>query len=158
MIVAFQQSDVARPKGAILGVEEELRGAVIEGCPDLLARIDLLVDDGESLVVTDLKTARSRWSQGQVEDSAEQLLLYSELARELAPDRPVRVEFAVVTKTKVPVVTVHPVSVDSQRVERTKEVVRRVWRAIEAGSFYPAPSPMNCTSCPYRPACRDWRG
>jgi len=158
MIVAFQQSDVARPEGAVLGVEEELRGAVIEGCPDLLARVDLLVDDGESLVVTDLKTARSRWSQGQVEDSAEQLVLYGELARELAPDRPIRLDFAVITKTKEPAVTVHPVRVDAKRIERTKEVVRRVWRAIEARSFFPTPSPMNCTSCPCRSACRDWRG
>ena len=34
----------------------------------------------------------------------------------------------------------------------------RVWRAIEAGVFYPAPSTMNCASCGYRPACRAWTG
>lgn len=29
-----------------------------------------------------------------------------------------------------------------------------VWRAIESGVFYPAPSTMNCASCGYRTACR----
>jgi hypothetical protein len=38
----------------------------------------LVVDAGDELVVTDLKTARSRWSQQQAEDSGEQLLLCSE--------------------------------------------------------------------------------
>jgi hypothetical protein len=30
--------------------------------------------------------------------------------------------------------------------------VERVWRAIEAGVFYPAPSTMSCSSCGYRAA------
>jgi hypothetical protein len=32
------------------------------------------LDEGDRLVVTDLKTARSRWSQDQAEDAGEQLL------------------------------------------------------------------------------------
>jgi len=36
--------------------------------------------------------------------------------------------------------------------------VERVWRAIESGVFYPAPSTMNCASCGYRAACRAWMG
>jgi len=34
--------------------------------------------------------------------------------------------------------------------------VEHVWRAIEAGHFYPAPSAMNCPACPFRDACRAW--
>jgi CRISPR/Cas system-associated exonuclease Cas4 (RecB family) len=36
--------------------------------------------------------------------------------------------------------------------------VERVWRAIESGVFYPAPSTMNCSGCGYRAACRVWMG
>jgi hypothetical protein len=36
--------------------------------------------------------------------------------------------------------------------------VERVWRAIESGVFYPAPSTMSCSSCGYREACRAWMG
>ncbi len=63
VLTAFRESPEAAPSGMILGVEEELRGQVAEDCPDLLARIDLLVDEGDALTITDLKMARSRWSQ-----------------------------------------------------------------------------------------------
>jgi len=36
--------------------------------------------------------------------------------------------------------------------------VERVWRAIESGVFYPAPSTVTCASCGYRAACRVWVG
>jgi hypothetical protein len=36
--------------------------------------------------------------------------------------------------------------------------VELVWRAIESGVFYPAPSTMNCSSCGYQAACRAWVG
>ena len=55
--------------------------------PDLLACVDLLVDEGDGLKLTDLKTARSRWSREQVQDSAGQLLLYHELAKPIADGR-----------------------------------------------------------------------
>src|SRR5436309_741391 len=44
---AFMASDWAHPQGQIIGVEEELRGAVVSGCPDILGRVDLLVDAGD---------------------------------------------------------------------------------------------------------------
>ena len=79
------------------GIEEELRGPVIEGCPDLLARVDLILATQDELQVIDLKTSRSRWKSGQAENQAEQLLLYSELAKEMAPDKKLRLRFAVIS-------------------------------------------------------------
>lgn len=158
MLGAFQGSPVAVPAGHIIGVEEELRGPLVPGCPDLLGRIDLLVETSDSLVVTDLKTSRSRWSHAQADDSAGQLLLYHELVRGFAPNKKVRLQFAVVTKAKEPLIDIHEVSVDRKRIDRTKRIVERVWRGIEAKIFYPAPSPMQCPSCSYRDACRAWSG
>jgi putative RecB family exonuclease len=156
MLIAFQESDVARPSGQILAVEEELRGPVVPGCPDVLGRVDLIVDAGCELVISDWKTARSRWSLEQAEDASEQLLLYSELAKDFAPDKPLMLEFVILTKTKEVVVDRHLMPVDPVQVTRTKRLVENVWRAIEAEHFYPAPSPMNCPSCPYRAECRSW--
>lgn len=158
MLRAFSNSSFAQPGGTILGVEEELRGKLIPGCPDLLARIDLLVETADALVVTDLKTARSRWSNEQAESSAEQLLLYSELVKDLMPGKKLRLQFAVITKAKVPLLDCHVVAWSPRRIERTRQVVRQVWRAIEAGCFYPAPSPMQCPTCPFREPCRHWHG
>eukprot|EP00913_Durusdinium_trenchii_P010894 g10223.t1 len=87
VLAAFQSSELAQPKGQILGVEKELRGRIAAGCPEMLARVDLIVDEGDCVTVTDLKTSRSRWSQQQVEHSADQLILYAELAKELAESR-----------------------------------------------------------------------
>jgi len=157
-LTAFQQNDVARPAGRLLGVEEELRGPVVPGCPDLLGRVDLIVDTDEALVISDWKTARSRWSADQAEGASEQLLLYAELARDLAPGKPVRLEFVILTKTKDVAVDRHALWVDPRKARRTKRVVEHVWRAIEAGHFYPAPSAMNCPGCPFRGQCRAWAG
>ena len=51
ILTAFQQSEVAQPSGQILAVEEELRGPIVPGCPDILGRVDLIVDTGSELVV-----------------------------------------------------------------------------------------------------------
>jgi putative RecB family exonuclease len=158
LVRAFQASDLARPGGVIVGVAEELRGAIVAGCPDLLARIDLLIDTGPALVLTDFRTSRSAWNVDRVEEAAPELLIYHELVKLLAGGRPVRIEFAVVTKTKFPVLTRHEVQIDAHQVERAKVLVQRIWRGIEACYFYPVPSPLNCTHCPFRDPCRDWPG
>ena len=156
ILTAFQQSDVARPSGQILAVEEELRGPVVPGCPDVLGRVDLIVDTGSELVVSDWKTSRSRWSQEQAADAAEQLILYAELAKDFAPGKPVVLEFVILTKTKEVAVDRHVMRINPAQVARTKRVVENVWRAIKSGCFYPAPSAMSCPSCPYRDQCRAW--
>ena len=158
MLTAFVDSDVAQPNGRILGIEEELTGELLPDVPDLLARIDLLVETDDAVVLTDVKTARSRWSSDQVTASAGQLLLYQELVRPLATGKPLRLEFAVLTKTKSPEVVRYVVPSDSHRIDRTKQVVQRVWDGIQSELFYPAPSPLQCPSCPYQAECAAWSG
>jgi RecB family exonuclease len=158
MLRAFQKSDFAHPDGVIIGVEEELRGEIVPGCPDFMARVDLLIDTGDEMRLLDFKTSRGGWSTDRVEEAAPQLLLYSELAKNLSDGKPLRLSFAVLTKTQLPVLTTHDVSLDPQQVERTKRTVEQVWHAIEGGHFYPSPSPMQCPSCPYRKPCRAWSG
>ncbi len=84
--------------------------------------------------------------------------MYSELARPLLPDQEVRLEFAVITKTKAPTVELFQIGVDEKRIERTKHVASRTLDAIDTGIFYPNQSAFNCGGCPYRSACRAWRG
>ena len=158
ILSAFQDSEAAHPAGEILAVEEELRGPVVPDCPDVLGRVDLIVDSGDALIVSDWKTSRSRWTWEQAEAAAEQLLLYSELAKDFAPGKPVKLEFVVLTKAKEPAVDRHLLPVVPAQAEQYQRVVESVWRAIDAEHFYPAPSPMNCPTCPYREQCRAWSG
>ena len=158
MLTAFLNSPAASVQGRVLGVEEEIRGMLVEGVPDLYGRVDLLTEASDSLVVTDIKTSRGKWSQEQVEDSGEQLLLYSHLASEIAPGKKIATRFLVLTKTKEPQIEEHVRDVNPETVKRTLAGVERVWQAIESGVFYPAPSAMNCSGCGYRSACRAWAG
>jgi putative RecB family exonuclease len=158
MLTAFLNSPAASVQGRVLGVEEEIRGMLVEGTPDLYGRVDLLTVDADSLVITDIKTSRGKWSAEQVEDSGEQLLLYSHLASEISPGKTLKTRFLVLTKTKEPVVEEHVREVNPAAVKRTLAGVERVWRAIESGNFYPAPSVVSCSSCGYRAACRAWMG
>jgi putative RecB family exonuclease len=158
MLTAFLNSPAASVQGRVLGVEEEIRGMLVEGVPDLYGRVDLLTEDADRLTVTDIKTSRGRWSAEQVEDSGEQLLLYSHLASEISPGKKIATRFLVLTKTKEPVVEEHVREVEPVAVKRTLAGVGRVWRAIDSGVFYPAPSTVACSSCGYRAACRAWAG
>ena len=158
MLTAFLSSPAASIQGRVLGVEEEIRGMLVEGVPDLYGRVDLLTEDADTLVVTDIKTSRGKWSQEQVEDSGEQLLLYSHLASEISPGKKIATRFLVLTKTKEPVIEEHVREVNPAAVKRTLAGVERVWRAIESGVFYPAPSTVGCAGCGYRAACRAWMG
>ncbi|MFM7184894.1 MAG: RecB family exonuclease [Planctomycetota bacterium] len=156
MLTAFLASEYAGVNGRVLGVEEEIRGMLVEGVPDLYGRVDLLTEDADTLTVTDIKTSRGKWSQEQVEDSGEQLLLYSYLASEISPGKKIQTRFLVLTKTREPVIEEHVREVNPAAVKRTLVGVERVWRAIESGVFYPSPSVMSCSSCGYREACRAW--
>jgi len=161
MLIAFQLSEVSKLDTRLIAIEEEFRSPVVSGCPDLLGRVDLLAVDRAVLRIVDFKTSRSRWSEAKMQDAAPQMLMYSELARPIATAlgvRELRLEWVVLTKTKNPVVETHSLTVDLRQIARTKNVVRRVWNAIRGGHFYPSPSPMNCSTCAYRQACRNWKG
>lgn len=158
MLKAFSRSDLARPAGKILAVEETLRGKLIPGLPDLLGRVDLIMETPSELVIHDWKSARSKYTQEQVDDSAAQLLLYGELAQDFAPGKQLRLQFGVLTKTKEVNIGTHRVELDQAQVDRTKRIIERIWNAIQAGHFYPAPSLTNCPGCPYRDPCRQWPG
>ena len=131
---------------------------LVEGVPDLYGRVDLLTEDADTLVVTDIKTSRGKWSQEQVEDSGEQLLLYSKLASEISPGKKITTRFLVLTKTKEPVIEEHIRDVNPAAVKRTLVGVERVWRAIESGVFYPAPAMVASSGCGDRAAWRAWTG
>ena len=158
MLKAFLESDLTQQKGRIIGVEEELRGELSPEIPDLLGRVDLLLETDDSVIVLDFKTSRSAWNDHQAEDQSEQLLLYADLVRRLVPGKQLRLQFAVITKARAPKVQLLETTFDESKLDRTKRVFEKVWSAIQDGHFYPSPSQMNCYSCGFRSACREWNG
>ena len=158
MLASFLASDLTKPEGRIIGVEEELRGELSPELPDLLGRVDLLLETDDSVIVLDFKTSRSPWSDQQAADQSEQLLLYADLVRRLVPGKQLRLQFAVITKTQSPNVQLLEANFDESKLDRTKRVIGHVWSAIQSRNFYPSPSPMQCPGCGYRNQCAAWRG
>lgn len=155
MLAAFLESSLSQPKGAILGIEEELRVELDPSLPDLLAKVDLVTSTDGALHVVDFKTSRSRWTEAKAVEAGEQLILYgvtvARMSRSLG--LPVRLHFAVLTKAKKPVVQLLAVPAEPARLAAVRESVGQVWQAICVGNFYPNPSPQNCTTCPFRRQC-----
>ena len=158
MLTAFMESEIANPSGVVIVIEDSLRSTILPGRPEFLGIVDLIFVDGQTIVIRDYKTSRSKWKQGTAESSADQLLMYSDLVRSLIPDHAIKLEFAVITKTKSPTIELFQIAADRKRIDRTKQVAASTLDAIDAGIFYPIQSAMNCGGCPYRSACAAWRG
>ncbi len=155
IIASFLESPLASPKGTIVGVEEELRVVLDPELPDLLARVDLVTVTDGSLHVIDFKTSRSKWTDQKAEESSEQLLLYGQTVSRMSQHLgvPVKLHFAILTKAKAPVIQLIPVPTNASRVASIKDSVKQVWDAMQAGHFYPNPSPQNCATCPFKNRC-----
>src|SRR5205823_11250631 len=107
------------------------------------------------LIVTDLKTTRSRWTPGKVQEHLGQLVMYSvglvPLLRELGAKRLVP-RFCVVTKAKTPMVDTFDPKASQYDVDRLKRQVADTWEAIQKGVFTQRES-WACAQCPYRGRC-----
>jgi CRISPR/Cas system-associated exonuclease Cas4 (RecB family) len=160
MIFTFLASPIASPRGEILGVEEELRVVLDPDLPDIIARVDLVTQTEDGLHVVDFKTSRSRWNQEKAIESADQLVLYGATVERMRQHLglPVKLHFAILTKARTPIVQVLDIPADSGRLATMRQTVAQLWEAIQTGNFYPSPSPMACTTCPYRSRCSVFGG
>ena len=158
MLQKFLGSELTQPEGRIIGIEEQFRGILIPGLPDLLGYVDLLLETDDAVIVRDFKTSRSAWDPQQATDQSDQLLLYADLVRKVMPGKQLRLQFAVLTKARDPKIQLLETPFDESKLDRTKRLFETVWSAIQSGHFYPSPSPMQCPSCGYRTQCDAWRG
>jgi hypothetical protein len=154
MLTAFADSPHSRPRGQVVGIEEELHGPIDDDLPDLLTRLDLIEQVGGRLVITDLKTSKSRWNEDKLLENGTQLQLYGDLAARtgLAASGQVDLRFLVVTKAVKPVVQMLTVPHDPEQLARTKRMVTDVWGGVVAGVF-PARPGWPCRTCAWAAAC-----
>jgi hypothetical protein len=83
-------------------------------------------------------------------------LLYNEVAQPLTDGRPLRLQFAVITKTQTPGFTLHPVVNHAEQLNRIRRIVQGVWIEIPTKHFDLAPS---FSTVPPAPAASlAWRG
>lgn len=160
VIEAFLISPLAMLQGKILGVEEELRITLHPELPDVVAKVDLVIQSTSALQVIDFKTSRSRWNEEKAWEAGDQLVLYGTTVSRISTSLslPVQLQFGVITKAKNPTVQILSVPTDPARVEVLTRSSLQVWEAIQAGNFYPNPTPQNCTTCPFKSRCPVFAG
>ncbi|MBI3832196.1 MAG: PD-(D/E)XK nuclease family protein [Planctomycetes bacterium] len=157
MLAAYRQH-LERPECCareVLGIEEEARFRLLPDAPPIHARLDLIEREGDTLLLTDLKTARAAWNESKLREQVSQLVIYVEglapWARTLGV-REVRARFVVLTKARQPRVQVLETPVGAPETARLKEQVQATWTAIRARAF-PRREGWPCTSCPFRVRC-----
>lgn len=155
MLESFLASPLAQLPGKIVAVEESLRATLDPQLPDVLARVDLIYQTPDSLVLLDLKTSRSRWNAAKLAQGADQLRLYQQLCQPMAQETnlPIRLAFGVVTKAKTPVAEYLELAESPEGIDPILERFGQVFAAMQAGNFYPNPAPQNCSTCPFQNQC-----
>lgn len=157
MLAAYREHAIEREKSGakIVGIEHEARSQIVPDAPEMLARLDLLEIEGDALVVTDIKTSRSRWNEAKIRESLPQLVVYSyatlPLVREFGV-RKVIPQFVVITKAKSPVVQVLRPDATQANADRLRDLVAEAWRGI-CSEVFPRREGWQCSLCPYRKRC-----
>lgn len=148
------------PPQNIIAIEQEMiapmhnsRGEYLES--PLIAVADLITEGNEELTVCEYKTSGRTYSEMEAETSL-QPTSYVNAVREVYGHHAI-VEYTVLVKTKTPKVQrLNTVRTDED-LGRLGDIVETIERAIQAKAFYPVENPLNCSTCPYRQPCREWR-
>lgn len=123
----------------------------------LLVIPDLVTRQGdESLSVHEIKTSGRAYSTSELATSL-QPTCYGHAVHELTGIEPT-VEYMVLVKTRTPRVQ----KVEAVRAipdyHRLGDLIQAVERSIDAQSFFPVESPLNCSGCNFFRECRSWTG
>ena len=148
------------PPQNIIGVERIIiapihnsRGEYLE--TPLVAVADLITESNEELTICEFKTSGRAYSEMEAESSL-QPTFYVHAVQETFGHSAI-MEYTVLVKTKKPKVQRLTTVRNDEDLGRLGDIVEIIERAIQANVFYPIENPLNCSSCPYRQPCREWR-
>jgi len=156
MLSAYRAHLNGEEKAQTIGVEHAVRFRLLSDAPPVETRLDLVELRGTELVVTDIKTSRSRWGDDKARENLPQLILYSFAAsgitRELGATRLVP-RFVVITKGKSPIVQVVTPKASQADADRAKELLADCWQSIKHAGAFVRREGWQCKQCPFRTRC-----
>lgn len=131
----------------------------VPGVPvPVIGYIDIVTDDG---VPGDFKTSKTKWSQADAEGEIQPLFYLAALHQAGRPSPGNMFRHFVVTKTKEPTATVIEHTHTWDEIFWLYDLIRRVWRGIEAEVYPTNPNAWLCSQkwCAYWADCRGkrWR-
>ncbi len=148
------------PPENIVAAEQELifplhnsQGEYLE--TPMVAIVDLLTRNDGGLVITEIKTSGRAYGNLEVDVSLQPTSYVNGVWETFGEQA--KVEYAVLVKTKTPKLQRLKTVRYEDDLGRLGDVVQAVERAIQAKAFYPNETPMNCSTCPYRDPCRQWK-
>lgn len=149
------------PPQEIVAVEQPLVVPLITSAGEILSRplvaiVDLLHRQEAKLTVTEFKTSSRKYGDLEV-DTTLQATCYAHAVKERYDEEP-DIEYMVLVKTKQAQVQRINTVRNEQDCSRLGDIVQQIEQAIDAKVFFPNESPLNCSGCPYRSACRSWKG
>ena len=119
--------------------------------------IDLIEEDeAGTLWVVDHKTASRAYTDHQI-DADLQMMIYAAAVEQMDPleGREKRYRFDVLVKTKKPKFLQYRFYKDDKDRRKLYQIVEEMWKAMEAGAFYPRYS-THWGRCPWEEECREW--
>ena len=149
------------PPQNILAIEHEIVVPLVNSQGEFLDKplvgvIDLLQREEAGLVVTEFKTSGRRFNEFEA-DTALQASAYAYAVQEKF-DADAIIRYTILVRTKSLVIQ----QLETTRSEldggRLGDLAEAVDRAIDAGAFYPVENAMNCSGCPFRLPCLEWKG
>ncbi len=150
------------PTGTIIAVESPMLAPIANSHGEYLEKPLLVVadlitrqEDG-SLQVNEIKTSGRAYSESEVATSL-QPTFYANALYEIGGEE-AAVEFTVLVKTKTPKVQKIQAIRNVTDFQRLGDIIEAVSRSIEAKSFYPIESPLNCSGCSFYRECKTWSG
>ncbi|MCH7688430.1 MAG: PD-(D/E)XK nuclease family protein [Planctomycetes bacterium] len=121
----------------------------------LLAFADLITETEEGITIGELKTSGRAYSNLEAETSL-QPTCYITAAQENY-GKPATVNYTILIKNKKPRVQRLSAVRYPEDLGRLGDTVEAIERAIQAKAFYPVETPLNCSTCPFRAPCREWK-
>ncbi len=157
LVDAYLKTD---PPSNIRQIEQQVLVPLVNSSGDYLEKplaavADLVYGEDGHITIRELKTSKRAYSQSEV-DAALQATCYANAIHQTTGQWPT-IEYGVLTKTKTPRVQLLTTCRGGSDVGRLGDLVESIERAVQAGIFYPIESPLNCSSCPYRAECLEWR-
>ena len=150
----------AAQKATLLTVEQRVERELVNvqtgetlGLP-FIAYLDLIEQNGDGLVIVDLKTAKRSYSQGDVDGNL-QLTCYGLLTLLETGKPPSGLRIDAVIRNKTPKVQRLETSRTERDFIRFWNLARTVRNAIETSVFYPNPG-WACSGCEFSDCCKKW--
>jgi putative RecB family exonuclease len=129
------------------------RGEYLE--TPLVAVADLITEVDETVTIGEFKTSGRAYSVAEIETSLQPTCYVNAVLETTGVHA--TVEYTVLVKTKTPKLQRLTTVRYDDDLGRLGDIVENIERAIVANVFYPVESPLNCSTCPYRLPCREWK-